>query len=126
LIKKIKNLTDKFSLSEKDFYVWLFRQYPQTEDSKPEGIIHAVSARESIADFSDSVLRQLKDRGTLAACEAIQKIAQALPQLNWLKWTLLKAQHITRQRTWVPPKPSDILAIAKNQQGSSPEWRAVA
>ena len=99
-----------------DFYVWLSQQYPHMEDPKPEGV-HDVSARESIADFRDSVLRHLKDRGTLAACEAIEKIARELPQLNWLQWTLLEAQNITRQKTWLPPKPRDILEIAKNQQG---------
>jgi hypothetical protein len=99
-----------------DFYVWLSQQYPHMEDPKREGA-HDVSARESIADFRDSVLRYLKDLGTLAACEAIEKIARELPQLDWLKWTLLEARNIARQKTWVPPKPRDILEIAKNQQG---------
>ena len=99
-----------------DFYIWLSRQYlhaddPQREDSG------WVSAPEEVIRFRDSILRHLKDRGTLAACEAIQKIVRELPRLDWLKWTLLEAQNITRQKTWVPPKPSDILEIAKDQQG---------
>jgi hypothetical protein len=94
-----------------DFYIWLSRQYPHTEDPKPEGV-HSVSARESIADFRDSALRYLKDLGTLAV-EAIQKIARELPQLDWLKWTLLEAREIARRKTWVPPKPRDILEAQK-------------
>ncbi|MGE0821978.1 MAG: NACHT domain-containing NTPase [Candidatus Binatia bacterium] len=99
-----------------DFYIWLSQQYPHTEDPQPEGA-HEVSARESIADFRDSVLRDIKDRGTLAACSAIEKISRELPHLDWLKWILLEARNTARQKTWLPPQPSDVLAITKNQQG---------
>ncbi|MBM4255791.1 MAG: hypothetical protein FJ147_07830 [Deltaproteobacteria bacterium] len=99
-----------------DFYVWLSRQYPHADDPQREDG-GWVSARDEVSRFRDSVLLHLKDRGTLAAGQAIQTIARELPQLDWLKWTLLEAQHVTRQRTWIPPKPSDILAIARNQQG---------
>ena len=99
-----------------EFYIWLSRQYPHADDPQREDG-GGVSARDEISRFRDSVLLHLRDRGTLAVGEAIQKIARKLPHLDGLKWILLEAQHITRQRTWIPPKPSDILAIAKNQRG---------
>ena len=99
-----------------DFYIWLARQYPHAEDPRSEGA-HDVGSRESIADFRDVILRHLQERGTPQACEAIRRIARELPELDWLKWTLLEAQAVTRRQTWIPPHPEHILAIAGNQQG---------
>jgi hypothetical protein len=98
-----------------DFYIWLVCQYPHAEDPRYEGV-HSVGPRESIADFRDTLLRYLKERGTPQACEAIRQIARELPELDWLKWTLLEAQSITRRQTWLPPRPKEILAIASNLQ----------
>lgn len=97
-----------------DFYIWLARQYPHVEDPRYEGA-HSVGPRESIADFRDALLRHLKERGTSQACEAIRQIAIELPELDWLKWTLLEAQAIARRHTWVPPQPREILATAGTQ-----------
>lgn len=99
-----------------DFYLWLVRQYPHDEDPQSEEG-DRVKPTEITARFRDSLLQHLKGRGTLQACEAIRRIARELPKLTWLKWILLEAQHIYRQRTWAPPKPKDILEIAKNQRG---------
>lgn len=99
-----------------DFYLWLVRQYPHDEDPKSEKG-DRVRPKENTARFRDSLLQHLKGRGTFQACEAIRRIARELPKLTWLKWTLVEAQHIYRQRTWAPPKPKDILELAKNQQG---------
>ncbi len=98
-----------------DFYLWLVRQYPHNKDPKSEETVWV--GPESIADFRDSILTQLKHRGTFQACEAIRRIARERPELLGLKWTLLEAQAIARRKSWAPPKPSDILEIAKNQQG---------
>jgi len=98
-----------------NLYVWLEHQYPHIEDPKHDGA-YEVGPRESIADWRDSILRYLRERGTPHACEAIRRIAIEFPNLPWLKWTLLEAQESTRRHTWVPPQPSDILRIASDQQ----------
>jgi len=98
-----------------DLYVWLVRQYPHAEDPMVEGA-HSVGPRESVAMWRDSILHHLKERGTDEACEAIRRIARELPELDWLKWTLLEAQNIARRRTWVPPRPGDVLRMASNDQ----------
>ena len=36
--------------------------------------------------------------------------------MDWLKWTLLEAQAITRRQTWQPLQPKDLLAIVSDQQ----------
>jgi hypothetical protein len=99
-----------------DLFLWLVHHFPYDEDPKHDGI-HAVGPRESVAWWRDSILRRLKARGTLEACQAIRRIAQALPQLDWLKYTVLESQAVTRRKTWVPPKPTDVLKLVKNKAG---------
>jgi len=98
-----------------DLYVWLVRHYPYAEDPIIEQF-HPVGPRESVARWRDSILGHLKERGTAQACEAIRWISRELPELDWLKWTLLEAQNIARRRTWTPSRPRDILRVASSQQ----------
>ena len=98
-----------------DLYIWLVQQYPHAEDPKHEGG-HTVGPRESVAEFRDSILRHLKERGTNEACEAIRRAVSELPELQWLKWTLLEAQNIARRHTWAPPTAGDIIKMASDQR----------
>lgn len=96
-----------------EVYLWLVRQFPYAEDPQYDEP-HYVDSRESVTGWRDALLRQLKERGTATACQAIRHIMRELPELEWLKWTLLEAQNITRRRTWVPPRPRDILKVASH------------
>src|SRR5574337_1946915 len=87
-----------------DLYIWLVRQYPHAEDPGSEEA-HWVGARESIGMWRDSILSQLKGRGTPQACQAIKRIARELPELGWLKWTVQGAEDLARRGTWSPPLP---------------------
>jgi hypothetical protein len=69
-----------------------------------------------VGHFRDGILAYLKSRGTNKGCEAIQRIARELPELDWLSWTLAEARAFTRQRTWVPPKPKDIIKLAGDSE----------
>jgi hypothetical protein len=106
------------SLTERqlaELYVWLSCKYPHEEDPQfDKG--HSVGARESIGHWRDDVLRSLKLRGTIEACDAIRWIMEGLPHLEWLKWTLLDARAVTRQNTWNPPEPINILDVAKSAE----------
>ncbi len=98
-----------------DLYIWLSQQFPYAEDPKVmEG--HRVTPRESVATWRNALLQHLQQRGTIAACSAIRRISEELPELEWMKWTLLDAQNIARRKLWEPPHPQNILAIAQNQQ----------
>lgn len=102
-----------------DLYIWVARQYPHAEDPKYDDA-HVVESRESIANWRDSILQNLKKLGTHKSCEAISRISSELPDLDWLKWTLFEAQNITRRNTWIPPQPRDILKMAIDQQMHDP------
>jgi hypothetical protein len=96
-----------------DFYVWLTRQFPYSQDPRTEGGL--VSARESAASWRDGILHNLKMRGTPSACNAIRRIMRELPELTWLKRQLLEAEDVTRRLTWKPITAADILKIAGNR-----------
>src|SRR6266540_2640832 len=87
-----------------DLFIWLVREYPPSEDPDIDGI-HSVAPRESVARWRDSLVEHLKARGTERAIAAIQRLVRELPELPWLKWSLLTAQVIARRRTWIPSTP---------------------
>jgi predicted NACHT family NTPase len=100
-----------------DLYVWLVCQYPHDEDPdySNEVLAHSVTARDGMAGLRDSVLVQLKERGTLQACTEVQRLIQELPSITWLTKTLIDAQVNMRRKTWQPPKPEDILQLVSSQ-----------
>ena len=98
-----------------DLYIWLSCQYPHSEDPQEEGA-HRVTPRESIGNSRDVILNFLKELGTVAACRAIQKIAEALPELDFIKWVLIKAREKTRAKTWIPPQPEEILQLSRDRK----------
>ena len=94
-------------------YVWLASHYHYSE-LPDDGEGHYVGPDESAGMWRDSVLSELKSRGTEQACQWIEWVGQQLPHLEWLKWTLLEARSVTWRRTWVPPKPADLMALVRN------------
>ena len=98
-----------------DLYIWIVHQYPHAEDPDYNSEDDRVGSRLKIASFRDSVLNLIKQRGTYKACEAIQQITNKFSESKWLKWILQEAKDITRRRTWIPPKPCEILKMASNQ-----------
>jgi predicted NACHT family NTPase len=100
-----------------DLYVWLVRQYPHSEDLdySNEVLSHSVTARDGMAGLRDSVLDQLKERGTLQACDEIQRLIQELPEIIWLTKTLIDAHVNMRRKTWQPPTPEEILQLISSQ-----------
>ena len=96
-----------------NLYLWLVEQYPYDEDPdySNEVLAHNVTTRETIGNFRNSVLAQLKERGTSEACTEIERLIQELPDLEWLKKTLLYAQKNTRFKSWQPMKPDEILQL---------------
>lgn len=98
-----------------EFYIWLVNQYPYSEDPKIEGV-HSVGIREMIARFRDSVLLNLKAKGTQKACKLIGQIKIKFPELKGIKRILLEAQNIALQKTWIPPLPEDILKLFSDRK----------
>jgi predicted NACHT family NTPase len=101
-----------------EYYIWLSRQYPHKDDHNPVGA-HFVGPRESIAQWRDALLEYLKGRGTPAAVTAIERIAEALPELDWIKFTLLEARKSALTRTWTPLTPASVMSLLVEQRAHS-------
>ena len=98
-------------LSEKqtsDLFVWLSKQYPHKEDPVHYGI-YTPGARDEIVRWRDSLLGTLREKGTVEAVEEIKKIKEQFPNLEWLKFTLLKAEEKMREMTWEALEPESLL-----------------
>lgn len=103
-------------LSEADLaelYVWLSRRYRPSDEPEINGL---VEYRAAVGQWRDGLLTELKLRGTKEAIEAINQIATELPDQSWMRWILLEAKALTRQRTWLPPTPEDIRALAQSAE----------
>lgn len=97
-----------------DLFILMSNNYPHANDPQHEGGI--VSRRTRISWWRDSILTTLKERGNPQACDALKRIHQELPNLEWVKWVILEAQNITRRKTWIPPQPTEILKLAINSE----------
>jgi hypothetical protein len=103
------------NLNEKqlaDLHIWLEEHYPHTEDPVFD-TAHQVEERESMGNFRDTLLSQLRETGTLKACQEIQRIIQHFPKYD-LKWHLLKARNALRKKSWKPPESSELLQLITN------------
>ena len=98
-----------------DLYIWMIQQYPPNEDPVDEGV-HQITNREQVSDFRNSILTQLKERGTSQSCLEIQRIAKQLPELTWMNRVLVEAQIIRRRKEWNPPTPSEIFELISNTE----------
>jgi predicted NACHT family NTPase len=94
-----------------DLYIWLVHQYPFEDDPHIDGG-HAVSPREQIAHWRDTLLSHLQGRGTYEACEGIRRIVSEFPDRLHIKRALLEAQTLLRRRTWTPIRPRELLRLA--------------
>ena len=101
--------------SSRNLFIWLAREFPHDEDPKFHGA-HTVGPREHIAHWRDRILRYLENLGTHGAVEAIARIQEERPDLDWMKSSLSRARVQARQKTWNPPKPGELLALTRCAQ----------
>jgi hypothetical protein len=93
-----------------NLYVWLYREFPPSEDPQFEGV-HPVGSREELGRFRDGLLEHLKRRGTDEAVVAMRSVAARLPAVPWITWSLSETEAETRRQTWRPPEPETLLAF---------------
>ena len=100
-----------------EFYLWLVKAFPPEEDPPlPTGFSFGVSTRMEITTFRDSILSDLKQRGTPDSLAALQIIADASPELEkQLHWTLIEAKENVRRHTWQPLTPIEFLGLLKQK-----------
>jgi len=95
-----------------DWYLWIHAHWPQHEDPLAEGRARNLGPIDSILEFRDDLLRNLQYRGTFAAGHAVTRLSHALPELEWLKWTVQATFANARRQSWLPASPEQVLALA--------------
>jgi hypothetical protein len=98
-----------------DLYVLLAREFPHSEDPRHTGVF-SPSWRDDIMWWRDALLKQLQERGTTAACVAMEWIVGELPHLPFLKYDLREARAKTRWDTWAPLGPKEIVALLTDEE----------
>ena len=113
--RRSRSIADRLNEEElSELFVWLAREYSYDTDPQHEGV-YAVSPSDEARSFRNAVLKGLKERGTGRAVSAIEQLVRELPELPWLKWTLIEARNNKRRQNWIPLKPSEILKIAHDR-----------
>lgn len=95
-----------------ELYLWMVENYPYAERKPGFG---AMSPRDTAAMFRDSLLESLKNRGTFAACDAIRRVMEKLPQYDWMQFYLEQAEDLARAKTWTPVSIREFLTLAEDR-----------
>jgi predicted NACHT family NTPase len=104
-----------------ELYIWLMGEFPPEEDGSTDmdhgsPDMNEVSWREAIAHFRDLLIPDLRERGTPEAYTAIERLMHQFPSFDWLKRVLAQAQERVRRKSWQPPKPAELFALAANHK----------
>jgi hypothetical protein len=96
-----------------DLYIWLSRHFPPQSDPPMQGF---VGPRARAAMLRESVLRALQAQGTKEAVATIRKLADELPEQDWLKYHGIAAERNRLEMTWVGIPPKDLFKLAKTKE----------
>ena len=102
-----------------ELYLWLIKAFPPAEDPPLPtggGMAFFVSPRMQITDWRESIVGDLKQRGTPESLVALERIAAASPEIaKRLHWILIEARENVWRHTWQPPTPAELLALLKQK-----------
>jgi len=95
-----------------ELYLFLVKHYPPEDDPKHENAgMYAVTVRDKIGDWRDSILNFMANSGVPEACSALRGLSVELPQYEHLQYTLFRAEFNMRQKTWMPLNESELLEL---------------
>ena len=103
-----------------ELYIWLQEQYPTEEDPDLD-VPHAVSVRESVGTWRNSLLNNLSSRNSMEASIALEGICNRFPELHHPNMLRVKLKEEMEGREWIPVDPGDVLALQQQQEGV---WRS--
>ncbi len=98
-----------------DLYIWLVKQFPHSEDPQHDGAFSS-SRRDMIARLRDSLLRVLENLGTIDSFNAVGKIVNELPDIEWLKTILVETKRNALHKNWQPMTLESFLKLCKKQE----------
>jgi len=100
-----------------DLYLWLAHRFPpaQLPDHRTGVLGGGV---DDVSTWRERLLQQLKERGTIEACHALERIVRRTEEQDRarMQWILLEAQTLTRRQTWLPYRPANLLEVIANSR----------
>jgi glycosyltransferase involved in cell wall biosynthesis len=94
------------ALQQAQLYVWietLFQKRPET------GRARFLDSTDQTVHFQEALLRNLIGQGTSESVAAVSWIADQLPHVEWLRWSLADARENQRRVEWVPLSPRNAI-----------------
>ncbi len=99
-------------LQKERLFIWLMDLFPpETDPVHPPGVGFALTARDEIQSFRDSLLQSIIGEGSVEAVEAMQRIAQKYSQYERFKDHIFFARQNLYEQSWKPLSPKDILEL---------------
>jgi len=98
-------------------FIWLAREFPYSQDPD-RGAAYFAGPDDSVRDFRNALVGFLENKGTPSAVTALERASNALPDLDWLRSTVIEARKNTLRKTWSPLAPQELLELAANPSSS--------
>jgi hypothetical protein len=100
-----------------DLFLWLAHRFPpaQLPDHRT-GVLGG--GGDDVSTWREGLLQQLKERGTIEACHALERIVRQTGEQDRarMQWILLESQTLARRRTWLPYRPANLLEVIANSR----------
>jgi hypothetical protein len=93
-------------------YGWLYRVFPDKPEAEKSDRGWVMSGESDMIFVRSTLLQALVQRGSEAACRAIEGIAARNPEQEWWPTVLEQAQRFTRQATWRGVTPETLRNLA--------------
>ncbi len=100
-----------------DLYIWESGQYPKDSDKKLTGGPKFLQSDDFISFWRDDIINYLEIKGTSDSVMVLRKIIRHLPEIREsIAYRIIRAQEITRIKSWKPPKPQVIYDLFQNSR----------
>ncbi len=98
-----------------DLYIWVSGQYPKDSDKKLTGGPKFLQSDDFISFWREDIINYLELKGTSDSVKALRKIIRHLPEVREsIAYRIIRAQEITRMKSWKPPTPQEIYDLFQN------------
>ncbi|HDZ22162.1 MAG TPA: hypothetical protein ENH80_14740 [Phycisphaerae bacterium] len=91
-------------------FIWLTCEFPYEQDPEHDGVF-SPTREDAARELRDAVVGLLEHKGTPASCQALERIAGELPELDWLRTVLIEARKNTLRKTWRPLSAEEFLEV---------------
>ena len=101
-----------------DLFIWVEERYPTSEDPQVDGV-HAVTPREQIGNWRNSIISELQKKDSWEALHGIRLILFRFPNLERLQHLWIHLEKAIEGKEWQSPSPIEIANWLSSYQRPS-------